>query len=62
MGPNGLSLRVLRKLADVPERPLSIIFERSWSLGKVLKNWRNTNVAPIFHRGQKDDPRMWVGW
>ncbi|GAB0207369.1 mitochondrial enolase superfamily member 1 [Grus japonensis] len=48
--------RVLRELADVIARPLSIIFERSWRTGEVPEDWRKANVTPVFKKGRKEDP------
>ena len=51
MGPDGVHPRVLRELVDVVAKPLSIILSRD-----VPVDWRLANVAPIFKKGQKDDP------
>ncbi|GAB0208678.1 mitochondrial enolase superfamily member 1 [Grus japonensis] len=48
--------RVLRELADVIARPLSIIFERSWRTGEVPEDWRKANVTLVFKKGRKEDP------
>ncbi|GAB0182821.1 mitochondrial enolase superfamily member 1 [Grus japonensis] len=56
MGPDGMHPRVLRELADVIARPLSIIFKRSWRTGEVPEDWRKANVTPVFKKGKKEDP------
>ncbi|GAB0179825.1 mitochondrial enolase superfamily member 1 [Grus japonensis] len=55
MGPDGMHPQVLRELADVIARPLSIIFERSWRAGEVPEDWRKTNVTLVFKKGKKED-------
>ena len=56
MGPDGLYPRVLRELADVVAKPLSIILQQSWLTGDVPTDWRLADVTPIFRKGWKDDP------
>ncbi|GAB0180024.1 hypothetical protein GRJ2_000467700 [Grus japonensis] len=45
MGPDGIHPRVLRELADVIVRPLSIIFQWSWESGEVPVDWKLANVV-----------------
>ncbi len=51
MGPDGLHPRVLRELADVVAKLLSIILRQSWLTGDVPLDWRLANVTPIFTKG-----------
>ncbi|KFV84337.1 RNA-directed DNA polymerase from mobile element jockey, partial [Struthio camelus australis] len=56
MGPDGMHPRVLRELADVIARPLSIILARSWRSGEVPEAWKKASVTPVFHKGKKEEP------
>ncbi|KFQ30312.1 hypothetical protein N332_10395, partial [Mesitornis unicolor] len=56
MGPDGIHPRVLRELAEVLTKPLSIIYQQSWLTGEVPVDWRFANVTPIYKKGRKEDP------
>ncbi|KFV77690.1 RNA-directed DNA polymerase from mobile element jockey, partial [Struthio camelus australis] len=56
MGPDGMHPRVLRELADVIARPLSIILERSWRSGEVPEEWKKASVTSVFKKGKKEEP------
>ncbi|KFP96122.1 hypothetical protein N329_01318, partial [Haliaeetus albicilla] len=56
VGPDGIHPRVLRELATVLTKPLSIICQQSWLTGEVPVDWRLANVMPIYKKGWKEDP------
>ncbi|KFP94832.1 hypothetical protein N329_06578, partial [Haliaeetus albicilla] len=56
MGPDGIHPIVLRELAEVLPKPLSIIYQQSWSTGEVPDNWRLASVMPIYKKGWREDP------
>jgi len=56
MGPDGMQLWVLKELADVIVRPLSIIFQQSGESEEVSVHWKLANVVSVFKRGKEEDP------
>ncbi|KAK4825622.1 hypothetical protein QYF61_001302 [Mycteria americana] len=54
MGPDGIHPRVLRELAEVLTKPLSILYQQFWLTGEVPVDWRLTNVTPIYKKGWKE--------
>lgn len=50
MGPDGMPLQVLRELADVIARSLSIISERLWGLRESHEDWKKADIIPIFRK------------
>ncbi|KFO82280.1 hypothetical protein N303_06020, partial [Cuculus canorus] len=56
MGPDGIHPKVLKELADVLSKPLSIIFQQSWLTWEVPLDWRLADVVPIYKKGCREDP------
>ncbi|XP_009997304.1 PREDICTED: acrosin-binding protein [Chaetura pelagica] len=56
MGLDGTYPRVLRELAKVLIKTLSINYQQSWVTGKVPIDWRLANVTSIYKKGCKEDP------
>lgn len=52
--PDGIHLRILKELADVIAKLLSMIFEWSWESGEVSSDWKLANAVPIFKKGKED--------
>ncbi|KAK4810310.1 hypothetical protein QYF61_017357 [Mycteria americana] len=55
MGPDGIHPRVLRELAEVLTKPLSILYQQPWPTREVPVDWRLANVTPIYKKGWKED-------
>ncbi|GAB0190286.1 mitochondrial enolase superfamily member 1 [Grus japonensis] len=55
MGLDGIHPRVLKELAEVLTKPLSIIYQQSWLTGEVSVDWRLANVPSIYKNGWKED-------
>jgi len=56
MGLDEIHPRILRKLAEVLSKPLSIIYQQSWLNREVPHDWKLADVMPIYKKGQKEDP------
>ncbi|KFP58021.1 hypothetical protein N323_02901, partial [Cathartes aura] len=56
VGPDGIHPRLLKELADVTARSLSIIYQRSWESGEVPADWKLASVIPIYKKGVREDP------
>ena len=55
MGLDGIHPRILRELAQVLTKPLSIICQQSWLTGEVPVDWKLAYVTPIYKKGWKED-------
>ena len=55
MVPNEMHPRVLRKLASVADKALSVIFEKSRRSGEVPSDWKKGITALTFKRERKID-------
>ncbi|TRZ23211.1 hypothetical protein HGM15179_003912 [Zosterops borbonicus] len=53
MGPDGIHPRILKEVADVTAKPLSMISERSWESAEVSAYWKLVKVFPVFKKSQK---------
>ncbi|KAK4832377.1 hypothetical protein QYF61_022232 [Mycteria americana] len=56
MGPDGIHPRVLREVAEMLTKLLSIIYQQSWLTREFPVDWRSENVTPVYKKGQKEDP------
>ena len=48
--------RVLKKLADIVTKPLSLIFDKSWLSGEVPGDWKKSTVTLICKKGRNAGP------
>jgi Reverse transcriptase (RNA-dependent DNA polymerase) len=54
-GPDGLHPRLLRECAEELAHPLAKIFQGSLNEGKLLNEWKDANVTPVFKKGTRTD-------
>ena len=55
-GPDELSNLILKNAANEISPFLKIIFDQSIKTGKLLDDWVETNVAPVFKKGERHSP------
>ena len=53
-GPDGISPRLLKEAGETVGKILKELFNKSLSLGKFPKIWKQANVTPIFKNGTKE--------
>ena len=51
-GPDNISPKILKELANERAPSLTLIFQKSYDTGMVLADWRHPNVAPIFKKAE----------
>lgn len=56
MGPDNIHPYLLKSLSEVFVLPLTLIFQKSLSSGKIPKAWKDARISPIFKKGSKTDP------
>ena len=60
MGLDQIHPRVLKKLTTAVAPILTVIFTKSLHSGKVPKEWKKANVAPIFKKGGRSKKKTIV--
>lgn len=55
MGADKIDPRIMRELAGVVPKPITIIFEKSRQSCKVPSDWKRGNVIPISEKGKKEE-------
>ncbi|KAF4792231.1 hypothetical protein TURU_123200 [Turdus rufiventris] len=56
MEPDEIHPIILKVLACVIAKPLSMIFECSWKSREIPADWKLDNIVPIFQKSKKEDP------
>ena len=53
-GPDMISPRVLKELAEPLSKPLTTLFQHSISSGSVPRQWKTATVSPVFKKGDRN--------
>ena len=61
MGPDDIHPRVLKEMADVVVKPLSIISEKSWLCGEVPGDWKKGTITHLQERGKGGPGELQAG-
>ena len=52
-GPDNITAAVLKNLANELAEPVTELFNRSMTKGKLPAVWKEANVVPLFKKGEK---------
>ena len=55
-GPDGISPKLLKELADDLSPALTLLFQSSLKTGIVPQDWRTANVTPVYKKGERYRP------
>ena len=47
---------VLRELAVIVPKCLSVIFDKSWQSGEFPGDWKKGNIVAVYKTGRKEKP------
>lgn len=47
---------MLKELAEVLIKPLSIIYHQFWFTSEFSDGWKLANVMPVYKKGPKENP------
>ena len=53
-GPDNININFLRQCPDL-DFPLSSLFNKSLSTGRLPQDWRDANICPLFKKGSRTD-------
>jgi len=56
LGRDEMHLRVLRELANVVAKTLSVIYESSWHSSEAPGAWKKGNIVPTLKKCMNEDP------
>lgn len=55
-GPDKIHGKILKECSSSISPILTIIFQKSLTLGQIPTDWKHANVCPVFKKGDKHDP------